>query len=540
MIKKINFKKITQDKAFWGALIFTVLIYAIEEKLMGQPQGAYLRELFSYSFDKQLAGLLASFIAFLLLFAFIWGSVTSSAKFKVAYFTLFSTIIMAQYGYWGIFNEFMTAEDLYTAFHSPPNLWRASMTLFFNPWSLLPITLYLLLLICVRDTQKHGFRRFAEIILLIALYSTIIIYTPYQKNTGVSILKMFGTLGDAALSDINNASPVELTFHTNNPPTNNIVLIIDESVRADHLSLNGYKRPTTPYLEKMANKAYFYNWGTAVSVATCSIQSNIRLLRGATAEIDTKIVLSQYPSLFQYAVAMGYKTYYFDAQMTNLWNGLRVKDVKQMEEWITATDLGTEEDALYRDLKAADKIHQIISQSTGNFIVINKRGVHYLYEYAYPSDKTVWSPTPPHHLYREYPQLAINAYDNAILFNLNRFFQILFPDVDAPPEDTFFIYTSDHGQTLFEHKEMWPHCGNTKNEAKVPLLLMGQLKYPPDTSYKASHNNILPTILDLMNVPARERLHTYAPSLLTAAAKDSTIRRFTNRDGKVIVTFDEK
>ena len=417
---------------------------------------------------------------------------------------------------------------------------RMSAMLFFNYWSLLPITLYLILLISIRDKQKYSLSKFIGIIFAVVLYSIVIFFTPYQENTGASIISIFGALGDYALSAADNTPPVEITFHADNPPANNIVLIIDESVRADHLSVNGYERPTTPYLEKMAGKNYFYNWGTAVSVATCSIQSNIRLLRGAPADIDTKTVLAQYPSLFQYAIAMGYKTHYFDAQMTHLWNGLRIQDVEQMEEWVTAADLGTEEEALYRDFHAADKIHQIINQSTGNFIVVNKRGDHYLYESAYPDDKTIWSPTPPHHLYREYPQLAINAYDNAILFNLNKFFQILIPDVDAPPENTFFIYTSDHAQTLFEHKELWPHCGDTKNEAKVPLLLIGRLEYPPDTSYKASHNNILPTILDLMKVPDDERLHPYAPSLLTAAAKDSPARRFTSRDGKVIVTFDEE
>ncbi|MCC7189313.1 MAG: hypothetical protein IT312_11270 [Anaerolineales bacterium] len=75
-------------------------------------------------------------------------------------------------------------------------------------------------------------------------------------------------------------------------------------------------------------------------------------------------------------------------------------------------------------------------------------------------------------------------------------------------------------------------------EATVPLLLIGANLPLSDTSYSASHANILPTLLDLMGVPSEARLRTYAPSLLTATAELNAPRIFL--DGRLLpVEFPE-
>jgi hypothetical protein len=45
--------------------------------------------------------------------------------------------------------------------------------------------------------------------------------------------------------------------------------------------------------------------------------------------------------------------------------------------------------------------------------------------------------------------------------------------------------------------------------------LIGKNLPPTNDKYRASHANVLPTLLDLMNVPSEERAHTYAPSLFS-------------------------
>jgi arylsulfatase A-like enzyme len=135
--------------------------------------------------------------------------------------------------------------------------------------------------------------------------------------------------------------------------------------------------------------------------------------------------------------------------------------------------------------------------------------------------------------------LVKNAYDNGILYNVNTFFTRLLPDPAHFPTNTLILYTSDHGQTLFENGADWLHCNNTRAEASVPLLVLGQLKTEPDTTYPASHSSILPTLLDWIGVPETARLHPYAPSLLTATPASPAHRFFISGNGSV-VAFDEQ
>ncbi|MCZ2123651.1 MAG: sulfatase-like hydrolase/transferase [Anaerolineales bacterium] len=69
-------------------------------------------------------------------------------------------------------------------------------------------------------------------------------------------------------------------------------------------------------------------------------------------------------------------------------------------------------------------------------------------------------------------------------------------------KNTVFLYTSDHGQTLFENNATWLHCNYTTMEATVPLLMIGKdLPLVATKNFLASHSNIFPTLLDLMEVP---------------------------------------
>src|SRR5574339_998571 len=124
-------------------------------------------------------------------------------------------------------------------------------------------------------------------------------------------------------------------YQPSGKPSNNIVLIIDESIRGDHLSINGYTRETTPFLSLLeASEDSFYNWGLAAAGATCSYPSNTLILTGVrpgTYEFDRTV---RYPTVFQYARAMGYETYYMDAQTSSLWNGLTDQDISFVDRWL--------------------------------------------------------------------------------------------------------------------------------------------------------------------------------------------------------------
>ena len=88
----------------------------------------------------------------------------------------------------------------------------------------------------------------------------------------------------------------------------------------------------------------------------------------------------------------------------------------------------------------------------------------------------------------------------------------LFPNAELPG-DTVFVYTADHGESLAEQGEEVAHCGLGRQEAIVPLFMLGY-DGVVDTSYRASHQNLFATLLDLMGVPESSRKLAYQRSLL--------------------------
>ena len=195
-------------------------------------------------------------------------------------------------------------------------------------------------------------------------------------------------------------------------PQNNIVFIVDESIRGDHLSLNGYSRPTTPYLEELQSQGVLYNWKDSASSGTASLDSNTLLLTGINHLPDVAQDTRKMPTLFAYAKAMGYRVSLLDVQMNTHWL-MRSEDYKMVDEWLTERDFshGSEYDM---DLEAARWIEQKLRSSTGNFIWINKMGAHFPYASRYPPDAAIWQPAETGVEYDPDRRVElVNSYDNA-------------------------------------------------------------------------------------------------------------------------------
>jgi glucan phosphoethanolaminetransferase (alkaline phosphatase superfamily) len=336
-------------------------------------------------------------------------------------------------------------------------------------------------------------------------------FTDKSLSLGTSFPSFYQTTTRYLLESLSPVTRETVRDLSQSAPQNNVVLVVDESIRGDHLDINGYSRQTTPFLSHLsATEPGFHNFGLAIAGATCSYPSNALLLTGVRPGIDDFEKVKNYPTLFQYAKAKGYRTIYIDAQTNSIWNGLTDHDIQFIDSWVKASDLN---DSIQSDQIAADRIREMVATSTGNFVVINKRGVHFLYESSYPKETAIWLPLPTN--YAVHPDLVRNSYDNGIRYNLNTFFGKLLSNPQIL-ENTVILYTSDHGQTLFEDGTNWLHCNYTPQEARVPLILIGRNIPPVKDGYVASHSNILPTLLDLMNVPREARVHDYAPSLFTA------------------------
>ncbi len=513
---------------FMGLLGFCLVLLVLDEYFTYFPQTWHLLWMVYYEWrsSRPITAYVTFILSFISLTIYCWAAFRSNRVVRVILSVFFVLAIFVEYGYYNIFRRFMTSVDFWTAALSPWSLWFEAIGMYFN-WKALIISTVFILAV-VFNWKKPRSKKHPEIILVVFLAGMwfMRLNLPYEPKMGISVFQLIQLLEDLRPGDRIFGDREKIPTISSTPPDNNIVLIIDESLRGDHLGINGYSRDTTPALQKISEKGLITNWGIAVSAATCSIFSNPHILTGvpSTAGLDNRFT-SSWPTLFQYAQAMNYKTQYLDAQETYLWNGLLQKDLQNVDVHLTTNDFGR---SMYSDQTAAKYIYQQVTQSTGNFIVLNKMGMHIKYENNYPPSANIWLPTPKNRDYNDFKNV-VNAYDNALRFNLESFYTNLMPDAVELP-NTLIIHTSDHGETLQEHGEIWSHCHNTSPEATVPLFIIGRLPVQPDTSYQASHSNIVPTLLDLMRVPQEYRLHDYAPSLLTARSSMNGPRYFLDGD----------
>lgn len=508
-----------------GSLLFVGFLYLIEELLFGFSQFHYFQFVFTSRPLGEVAVAVGSALAsFLFCYAFVRTALASPPPLKGLCVFLFAVSSVVQYGFWRAVDRFMVSADMTIAAATPFATWRDAGMLFFDWRSILPVAAFVMVLTLLGRNHLSWTAGFAALGgLTVFAFLTVFLYTLTGSpvNRGISVSSFFQTIAEYTTSELLPSKRDVIDYVSEETPQNNVVLVIDESIRGDHLSVNGYSRPTTPFLDQFSQTgAGFYNWGVAVAGGTCSHTSNSLILTGVRPGIDDYKLIRTLPTVFQYARAMGYRTYYMDAQTNTFWNGLSGWDVIYLDSWVKSNDLG---DDIQSDFRAADKIVQIVSGGTGNFIVLNKRGVHFLYEGSYPPEAGIWGPVPGE--YSSQPELVKNPYDNGIRYNVNTFFERLLADARIL-DHTVILYTSDHSQTLFENGVSWAHCNYLPEEAMVPLILIGKGIPPVDTKFHAAHENILPTLLDLMKVPPGEHIHEYAPSLFEATKEMNPNRVF--------------
>ena len=476
-------------------------------------------------------------------------SFLSSWQFKLIYFALFAVAFLHEYSYYNCYFRFSDLSDFYIASAST---WVQTQNAVYSYWnwlSLLPVFIYSAILFKIKNKDlSFGYKTFfLVLVIFVGFYVGIFhlrpkFFTPLDFPT-VSVANfsrsVIGYYSSKIIEHGRKRYPIEKPADANFPQ-NNIVLVIDESVRGDHLSLNGYQRPTTPYLEKLVKENLLHNWGITASGSTCSIASYNLLITGMSVSQlpDSQRQRWNLPSVFQYAKAMNYKTHFFDGQRSIFWGGTP-NDLDYIDLWIGVNTFQYDHDT---DNRIAKKANEILSSSSGNFIVIFKRGLHTPFNTNYPPAAEIWKPGISDSDFPASPELQpafLNAFDNSLAYNLDTFFRAITEKISPKDNNNIILYTSDHAQTLGENGARYSHCQETPNEAKVPLLMWGYAKNL-DTKFKATHANLLPTLLDLMNYPESLQKYNYAKSLLKTTEADNSERFFfsPNLDNGKKLKFD--
>lgn len=235
-----------------------------------------------------------------------------------------------------------------------------------------------------------------------------------------------------------------------------VIVVIGESLRADHLQLNGYKRATTPLLAKEPNlvslpEMYTEPYFTHLSVPRIMTradsiypdrayneQSFITLFKKAgfnTAWISNQDATETYS--------------YFMHEADTLVYSNAAKSLYDFDKWL--------------DMDILPSIDPILAKRKRNLIVIHTIGSHWWYKSHYDDQTAPFKPGIKSKIVSESTQQQmINSYDNTIV-ETDRFLSALISRLRA--KKAIVIFISDHGEALgeegnFLHGDDYPELHN--------------------------------------------------------------------------------
>lgn len=460
-------------------------------------------------------------------------------------------LVIVQLSFWLTLSQFMTATDLFLALTVSGNHRVEAILSFFKPRVFLYAFPYVLVLsLLVFAPSVSAFRETLALSLLPALYLVASTYVLFRHVPECSFhLHPLTSFLRAALcrwfedhSTYHGPRDALPDVTPSRRPLDSLIYVIDESVRGSNLSLNGYPRATTPFLQSLEDQGLLKNLGICVAASSYSHVSNAYLITGHNSFPDDDFRTEKNPTIFDYAKKMGYETLYIDVNQIYLYSLLKAAGdgpVRGLDRWMNDTtfkeltiDLGTT-----KDLGVARVLSSILNDNSGYFILVNKRGLHFHYRSSYPDDPAaeIWQPVmkaaqaiDPSMAGRE---KLINTYDNGIRFQVDEFFRELV--TGTTNKNYAVLYTSDHGQTLAEHGQAYTHMKPDPEIVDVPEFIVSGAEYGKQAlldaiapGIRVSHLNNFATLLDLMEVPMSLRVRTYDKSLFALTAEDNSERHY--------------
>lgn len=270
-----------------------------------------------------------------------------------------------------------------------------------------------------------------------------------------------------ALYSSKNTYPY-LSVKTN--PTTDVYFIVGESVSHSNMSLYGYERKTTPYLDSLKNSKNFSYYRDAIAAAghtEAALQSMFSRAEG----LDDKIFFLS-PNLVEELNNTGYRT---------VWITHRKMQKQLVYPSITnsATDFYNSKIA-FDDRKMLPYLKKAF-KNVPSFYFIHMSGSHMKYADSYEASQRKWSKS----LTGDKKKDNINAYDDTILA-LDKFIKNVHVIAKQNSKKTnrpyTIIYLSDHGQNLYKDGSDWVgHSGSFEkqpNGLMVPFIIINKNNLP--------------------------------------------------------------
>jgi arylsulfatase A-like enzyme len=340
----------------------------------------------------------------------------------------------------------------------------------------------------------------------------------------------------------------------------NIVLVVMDTVRADHMSVYGYARQTTPWLKELAREATLYR--RAMAPANFTLPSHASIFTGLYARSHGAIWFpprssnalpldGKFETLAEILRRQGYRTFAAVANAVflrrdyGITQGFELFDVREPAPCVPLSARHGLRPAVRRALAALAPTYRLderlrdaaaitgdaiaLAQASAGapfFLFLNYMDAHEPYAPPPPFD-TLFSGKRSRLTYRDYVRMTnevvggrraireeereqfVARYDGGIAYidqELRRLADFL--KARGLWENTIFVVTSDHGESFGEHHFVGHAQSLYQPELHVPLLIRypGQ-RAPRVVDTLVSLVDLMPTILEAAGIAVPAGLH---------------------------------
>ncbi|MDO8586761.1 MAG: sulfatase [Armatimonadota bacterium] len=310
----------------------------------------------------------------------------------------------------------------------------------------------------------------------------------------------------------------------------NLIFFGIDSMRADHMSLYGYPRLTTPHMDKLASKGTICEKAYSPHIPTTpgygsmltgmdvfgtdvvalrhqgAMGGHVKTLAEILGERDyntTCVGFSGNPA------ARGFQSY-IDFKGWGSWEEGRSRKAENLNE-VTIPELerlASEDKPFFLFLRHMDPHSPYLPPQPfermfyhGNELDPNNKSLQPVYDFL-PFTYYFQSWFPPGCTDKDY---IIAQYDGELAY-MDACIAILFTAIESLglTEDTLIVIDSDHGETLFDHDCYFDHHSMYDATLHVPLAFHWPGVVPAGTRLPdyCGLQDVTPTILDLMGIDA--------------------------------------
>lgn len=278
--------------------------------------------------------------------------------------------------------------------------------------------------------------------------------------------------------------------YSNRPRGLNVILITIDTLRADRLSCYGYKKDTSPNIDKLAKEGILFTQAISQSSSTpASMASILTSTYLSTHKVhEWNRILS--PKLLTISEILKNHGYY-----TSLCNG-HDNRLFEIIGFQRGFDVWTDDEGL----RAAD----IVNEEALDFLVKAKNKKRKFFLWIHYIDVHGYSRGAPDMLTDEEINIYKLKYDEAIMYVDSKIADLLKRLKELGfHRNTLIILTADHGEELDGHNN-YLHHGNALWDSliKVPLIIHCPNLLPKNKiiTQQFQHIDIAPTICDILKI----------------------------------------